>query len=73
MGQEQFGIPSEVDIESLPNVKCECGSELWDQATKLKKLSAIVSRDGQEKLIALPVVVCRECGKKLEVNGGVIK
>jgi len=72
MEQDQLGLPAG-GIESLPNVKCECGSELWDQATILKKMSAIVSRDGQEKLIALPVVVCRECGKKLEVNGGVIK
>lgn len=73
MEQEQFGIPSGVNIESLPNVKCECGSELWEQATKLKKMSAIISRDGQEKFIALPVIVCRGCGKELEVNGGVIK
>ena len=73
MEQEQFGMPAGFDIESLPNVECECGSELWDQATKLKRMSAIISKDGQEKFIALPVVVCKKCGKELEVGGGVIK
>jgi len=73
MDQEQAGMPAGFNMESLPIVKCKCGSGLWDQATQLRRMSAIISKDGKEKLIALPVVVCKECGKELEVDGGVVK
>ena len=72
--EQKIGMPSlppGVNIDDLPNLKCdECGFEVWDQGTRLKKLSAIMSDDGQEKVIALPVIVCMKCGKELPTAVG---
>ena len=62
---KQMGIPPEVNPDDLQDIVCECGSELWEQAMKLKKMSAIVSPDGQEKIAMVPVLVCKKCGKEL--------
>lgn len=64
-------LPAGMNFDDLENIKCdECGSEVWDQGSRLKKISAIVSEDGQEKVIILPVIVCMKCGKELPIAVG---
>lgn len=52
-----------VDILSIPNEKCTCGSEVWEQGMVLKKISSLISHDGKEHLGSLPVVICKKCGE----------
>ncbi len=71
--EQQIGmppLPAGMSFDDLENIKCECGSEIWDQGSRLKRLSAIMSEDGQEKVIAIPVIVCMECGKELPIPVG---
>jgi hypothetical protein len=54
-----------VDVASLPNIKCGCGSVIFTEAFELKKLSALQSPSGKEELVPLPVIVCKICGAPL--------
>ena len=49
------------DINDLPSVKCKCGSENFLNGVKIKKLSAILSPNGQEGYIQVPVAICVVC------------
>jgi len=49
-----------------PNVKCECGCEIWNQGVILKKVSGLELGAGtDEQIIDLPVYYCSKCGKML--------
>lgn len=45
----------------LPAVKCICGSENFLLGVKIKKLSAILSPNGQESYINISVAICVRC------------
>lgn len=56
-----------IDLEQLPTVVCdECESEEWMEIYTVKKVSALVSPNGQEGVIPIPELVCACCGKKLQ-------
>ena len=59
--QPPQGMKLQVDIAQMPNDKCECGFEIWEQGIVLKKISAIVSPDGQEHTGSIPVILCKKC------------
>lgn len=49
-----------------PNVKCECGCEIWNQGVILKKIPGLEVGNGMEDtFIDLPVWYCIKCGKIL--------
>ena len=52
-----------VDLSKIDNEKCECGSELRQQNTILKKISALVSPTGKEEIATIPVLSCALCHK----------
>ena len=52
-----------VDMTQTTDVSCdECKSELFIQAIKMRRLSAILSPTGKEALIPMPVFACKSCG-----------
>lgn len=57
-----------IDVDSLPILKCECGSEFWLTVTIMKKVSAIVSPSGQEGYVPIQNQVCMNCGKPIEMS-----
>ena len=52
-----------VDISQTSPVKCEkCGNQTFKQTMLLRKLSALVSPNGQETLIPVAAFACEKCG-----------
>ncbi len=51
----------QVDVSDLPDIKCKCGNNTFIQGTQIKKVSAIISPDGQDKYIFNQVKVCIQC------------
>ena len=65
-GQSQ-GTQVKVDLKDAETIKCKnCGNYLFIQSFVLKKLSALVSPNGQEALIPVQVYSCGNCGTILE-------
>lgn len=55
-----------INPDDLDDVICECGCEVWAEEYTIKKVSALISPNGQEGVIPIPKMVCMECGKTLE-------
>ncbi len=54
----------QVDLRDAETIKCnDCNNYLFITSFILKKLSAIVSPNGQEALIPVQVYSCGNCGK----------
>ena len=57
----------QVDLKQADTIKCnDCNNYLFITSFILKKLSAIVSPNGQEALIPVQVYSCGNCGKVAE-------
>lgn len=55
-----------IDLKNTTQLKCPCGSEIFDTGFKLFKVSALASPYGQESVVPLAVFICRKCGEMLE-------
>ena len=54
---------SGVDLTHAKDIECEeCGSRGFKQTLMLKRLSALVSPNGQETIIPMQVFACEKCG-----------
>ena len=54
----------QVDLKQAETIKCgDCGNYLFITSFILKKLSALVSPNGQESLIPVQDYSCGNCGK----------
>mgnify|MGYP000545245508 FL=1 len=54
----------QVDLKKADTIKCsDCGNYLFITSFILKRLSALVSPNGQEALIPVQVYSCGNCGK----------
>ena len=52
-----------VDISQTSPVKCEkCENQTFKQTMLLRKLSALVSPNGQETIVPMAVFACEKCG-----------
>ena len=57
----------QVDLKQADTIKCSsCNNYLFITSFILKKLSAIVSTNGQEALVPVQVYSCGNCGKVAE-------
>ena len=50
-----------VNPADLPEVLCECGCDTFIQGVRIRKVSALISPDGQEKYIHIPTSACVKC------------
>ncbi len=63
-----FGGPQEspqeqIDMSKTTEIKCEvCMNDTFEQTLLLRKLSALVSPNGQETLVPVQVFACEKCG-----------
>jgi RNase P subunit RPR2 len=61
MNQQQTNV--NVNPDDLEDVLCEkCEGQIFEPAFLFKKLSAILSPNGQEMMIPMQVFKCKECG-----------
>jgi len=56
-------MQEQIDISKTSAVNCEsCGNSTFKQTLLLRKLSALVSPNGQETLVPVQVFACEKCG-----------
>ena len=52
-----------IDMNQTASVKCEkCENQTFKQTMLLRKMSALVSPNGQETLIPVAAFACEKCG-----------
>jgi len=56
-------MQEQIDISKTSAINCEsCGNSTFKQSLLLRKLSALVSPNGQETLVPVQVFACEKCG-----------
>ena len=56
-------MQEQIDITKTSAVKCDaCENQTFKQSLLLRKLSALVSPNGQETLVPVQVFACEKCG-----------
>lgn len=63
----QLRIPPKpkVDITQLKDIKCEnpgCGNYTFQEAMMLKHVPALLTENGKDGIVPIPVFVCNVCG-----------
>jgi|TARA_X000001036_G_scaffold148177_1_gene140861 uncharacterized Zn finger protein len=63
--QKPIGKPQQkLDLSKADTLNCQaCGNYLFITSTIIKKISAIMSPNGQEGLIPIEVFSCGNCGQ----------
>ena len=52
-----------INPSDLKDVVCEeCGGKVFRQASMFKKLSALLSPNGKDSIVPIPVFRCDDCG-----------
>jgi len=59
-------IKLNINPADLPSVICSCGNPYWVHANILKKVSKIVSPNGEEGVIPIPDMICSKCGSSVQ-------
>lgn len=55
-----------VNPDELPDIECsKCKGKIFQPAQRIKRLSAILSPDGKERYVNIPVVICAMCKEEL--------
>ena len=65
MQQQKQQVPdlSNIDLTHAKDIVCDkCGSQCFEQTYLFKKLSAVLSPNGQETMIPLQIYRCADCG-----------
>ena len=61
--KQQVPDLSQVDLTHAKTLECdECGGKGFKQTMMLKKLSALMSPNGQESIIPVAAFACEKCG-----------
>jgi len=56
-------MQEQIDFSKTSQIQCEaCGGSTFKQTLLLRKMSALVSPDGQETIIPMQVFACEKCG-----------
>ena len=56
-------VQETIDMSQTTPIKCEkCGNSTFKQTLLIRKLSALVSPNGQETVIPIGVFACEKCG-----------
>ena len=60
---EDGQMQEQIDISKTSAIKCEaCENQTFKQSLLLRKLTALVSPNGQETLVPVQVFACEKCG-----------
>ncbi len=56
-------MQEQIDFSKTTEIKCEaCGGQTFKQTLLMRKMSALVSPNGQETIIPVAVFACEKCG-----------
>jgi len=63
MREQNWQLPSNFDVMSAENSKCDCGWTYFETVLTLKKVPADISPTKKEAMVPVPVFKCTGCGK----------
>ena len=56
-------MQEQIDFSKTKEIQCEsCGCKTFKQTLLLRKMSSLVSPNGQETIIPMQVFACEKCG-----------
>lgn len=55
-----------IPIKDTEEVKCSCGSNLFQQAVSLRRVSALLTGTGRDEYVPVAVLTCLKCQKVFE-------
>ncbi len=56
-------MQEKIDLSKTTQIECEsCGGKTFKQTLLMRKMSALVSPNGQETIIPMAVFACEKCG-----------
>ena len=56
-------MKEQIDFSKTTQIQCEsCGGSTFKQTLLLRKMSSLVSPNGQETIIPMQVFACEKCG-----------
>ena len=56
-------VQQTIDVNQTTPVRCEkCENQTFKQTLLIRKMSALVSSNGQEQIIPIGVFACEKCG-----------
>lgn len=56
-----------IDLSSCDDIACSnCGGCEWQEIYKLKRVSALLSPNGKEMVVPLPMVICVNCSMSID-------
>tara|TARA_Y100001938_G_C7961232_1_gene364418 strand:+ start:203 stop:436 length:234 start_codon:yes stop_codon:yes gene_type:complete len=56
-------MQEQIDMSKTTQIQCEsCGGSTFKQTLLIRKMSALVSPNGQEMIIPMAVFACEKCG-----------
>lgn len=54
---------TKIDASDLADIMCDdCDGKVFRQASMFKRLSALISPNGKEQIVPIPVFRCDDCG-----------
>lgn len=56
-----------VNMDELQDVSCEyCGGKLFISGIRIKKVSSLISKTGQEQAAVINTIICINCSKEFK-------
>ena len=55
-------------VDTEKGIEFDCNGTAFDQATELRKISALVSPTGQAGVIPVPYYYCLKCGNRIDLE-----
>lgn len=55
-------------IKNAKDITCECGGKIFNQGTKLKELSKLLTGADENNLYPIPALFCIKCLKELNLE-----
>lgn len=52
-----------IDLKTIPWTTCECGGKIFIPCVMFKRVSPLVSPDGQERMVPIEVFTCNICNQ----------
>ena len=79
--QEQAQMNMNIDLDKATPLKCEskivdlqrgiernCGGEIFSSGVELKRLSALVSPNGQVSVVPIQIFYCVKCNSRFDIE-----
>jgi hypothetical protein len=56
----------QISLKDTKEVKCSCGSYLFQQAISLREVSALLTGTGRTEYVPVSIIVCLSCKEQFE-------